>query len=254
MKTFRLIAVAVIGFALWAGLAAQAQESYTWKQYDTESPFLIKYSGTGAATVTVVTAGNTTISDDGNETSIDTTNTIADVMALINAVTNAAGVKNFSTKLWGGLAADTCTLKMLTAAATVLTKNEWSNVMKWDVSVGLTADVVVSQLIGDQVKTPRLLTGIYGDPIGTGNVTARVYNGGSLVWQKTFTSPTYVWPATLLTGGTNINTNTLAADAVVHVNEPVNIRLSADKVAFVRLTRATTCTTTLGGVGAAYKD
>jgi hypothetical protein len=34
----------------------------------------------------------------------------------------------------------------------------------------------------------------------------------------------------------------------------MNIRLSSDKVAFVRLTRATTMTTTSGGVGAAVKD
>lgn len=265
------IAVAtLLCMVAWFALSVQAQESYVWKQYDTESPFLIKYTGTGSATVTVVTATDMTISDDGNETTICTSNTIATVMELINAVTNAAGVKNFSTKLWGGLEADVCTLKMLTAAATVLTPNAWSTVVKWDVSVGLTADCVLSTIgPGDSVITPRLLTSIFSDPIGTGNVTLRVYNNGTSVFQKTYTSPVYVNPASAgggtiitLSGSTDVVTrvtNTIAgitytADPVVHINEPVDIRLSAGKVAFVRATRATTATTTLGGIGAAVKD
>jgi hypothetical protein len=61
-------------------------------------------------------------------------------------------------------------------------------------------------------------------------------------------------PATIVFDATIGSTNTMGVVAVVDVNEPVNIRLSVDKVAFVRLTRATSCTTTLGGVGASVKD
>ena len=271
MKTRMKIAVAaLLCMVAWFALSVQAQESYSWKQYDTESPFLIKYTGTGSATVTVVTATGITINDSGNETNVDATNTIATVMGLINACTNAAGVKNFSTQIWGGLAADTCTIKLLAASATVLTPGQWSTVVKWDTSVGLTADCVLSTIgPGDSVITPRLLTSIFGDPIGTGNVTLRVYNDGTSVFQKTYTSPVYVNPAsggggTIITmsGSTDVVTrvtNTIAgitytADATVEINEPVNIRLSAGKVAFVRATRATSATTTLGGIGAAVKD
>ena len=86
-----------------------------------------------------------------------------------------------------------------------------------------------------------LLKGVY--PGGTGNATAAIYEDGVLIAEKVVTSPVYVFASTLLTGGTNINTNTLGVDAVVNIDWPLGIRSLGAKPIIVRVSRATTATT-----------
>ena len=88
-----------------------------------------------------------------------------------------------------------------------------------------------------------MIESVVGYPGGTGALTLGIYQSGVLIDEQVIASPTYVFAATLLTGGTNVNTNTLGVINDVNLNVPLNIRSLGAQPIIIRASRATTATT-----------
>jgi hypothetical protein len=239
----------VLSFAV---IQAQAETKfYSWANYDEGVPIIVRYTRTGAHTGTIqVTSAAIITGDDG----IYTTNalggaTVATIVAGINAGVNSDSEKWFEAKAWGATTADTIAdSDLLTLAATTLEANAWNYGVKWDSSVDLHYDVVVSTMLGSSMQTPKSIERILGFPSGTGAITLTVYSGDTVKWKEVITSPIYTHSA----AGT---TETFAADedTPARINKIVDIQLAAGKRAWIRAARATTATQ-VGGIGAVGKQ
>jgi hypothetical protein len=216
-----------------------------WADYDGASPFIVRYMDADDVGTITLAATAVTCVDDGNSTAISLTPTLtlAELVAAINACTNATGTKNFEAKMWAGVSADTVSNQIVAVSATTLTKT-WSTVAKWDTSVCLHYDVVANGLpFGPdaEIGSAGVITGLYGEPAGTGNRTVSVYVNGSRKFYQTFVSPFYV-----PTADSTVNVVNATFDAST-VDLGAGIPVGKDYVGFARVACATTATT--GGLG-----
>ena len=202
------------------------------------------YNGyTGTLTIAVASggAGNYTVTCDGlaNTVAGSTITSNADVSAAIVACTNTAGYRKLVVDAAPSLATDVLNAHILTATYTAL-PGKWLEIL-WDTSTCLHYDLYFGA--GKHGFGAYTISRIVAYPGGTGNVTAAIYEDGVLIAEKVVTSPVYVFASILLTGGTNVNTNTLGVDAVVNIDWPLGIRSLGAKPIIVRVSRATTATT-----------
>ena len=182
---------------------------------------------------------------------------MAQAVAWINSITNATGTHVLTAAPWEALTTDTLTNNLMVTTNEVI-KNVWDlNRFKWDTSVVLHYDVVPDSpaSFNGAPAGGYALADVFGSPSGTGNVTLDVYLNDTLAYERTVTSPVYTLPATLLWGGTNVQTNTLTTDATVSLdgltgNFPL-IKIGGGVKCLVRATRATTATT--GIIGASIE-
>lgn len=247
--------------------AGSAHAQSVWKDYDAESPLLVRYIGSDTATITVTT-GKVEIVDNlwtNTHTFATQVGTLATLKANIDGATNASGTKQFQTIYWAGTSGDSATATYFVAASSTTITREWSKVLKWDTSTCLHYDACINPGATDKPVGGYLIDRIFGSPDGTGNVTLSVYADGTKRYQRTFTSPTYDVGATGLVipyayGGTNeaaaigYYTNTLyTADNTVTLDVDLGsgIFVGSGEPGFVRATRATTATT--GGLGVSFK-
>jgi hypothetical protein len=218
-------------YAADAGILCQVQNGFT-------GTLSIVVSGAGAAG----SIQTNVITCDGLATTLVVTNggtTAAQLEARIAACTNAAGQALLSVNAEPSLAADT----ICEVAGTYTAVYNKTLSLLWDVSACLHYDVYLpSRLYNAGVGAYRLAA-IKGQPTGTGNVTLSVYQNGTLVDQEVIISPYYVNPATLLNGGTNLTTNTLAAVDIVNLNQSEGITFMGSQPIIIRAARATTATT-----------
>jgi len=211
-----------------------------WSAADGAAPFAVRYKD--GANVGTITATSTTIvcTDDGNANTLTLTAdsyTLADVLAFVNAATNASGDKNFEAKIWAGLSADVVTNTYVTALSATAVDRQWNYDVKWDTSVVKRYDAAAGVLVNTSYVNEGKVHRIFGSPAGTGAVTLSVYVDGSVRWQKVIASPVYVKAE---------DNTTNVADNAVFFSEEVNIDVG-NQPAFVRAARATTATT--GGIG-----
>lgn len=225
-------------------------DGYKYTAYDSGKAIRIKYepdNSTNTATITVAAAAVTLASPDvitgqGTNTlgaGLACTN-VGDLIRNIQAITNATGFHPFEVHAWNALSADPVSNLFVAASADTLTHKTWEYHCAWDTSASTNYGVVASSMVGDSVLGGFTIDSVKGEPDGTGNLTLRVYEDGTVIWKKTVTSPYYV-PAL---GGSLSN---YAAITTVTLDQPVGIPADNGKTYLIRATRATSATT--GGLG-----
>jgi len=246
MKKTRIIAGIVLVLGMFGSMVRAEQEGITFfNEYDEASAIRLRYIG--AATATVSNAPNTiTLTDDGtiNTITLTAATTMSSVLASIMDATNSASARNFIPEYFCTLSTDTMSNKFVQATVfTDVSDGKWASVLKVDTSEALTYDVarVGSGLSGGiRSSAACWLKGINGNITGTGDVTLNVYVDDDKMWEKVYQSPVYG-----TSDGTVFTTN-----AIVSVNEDLNMYIGGGRRVLVRATRATTATT--GGIGAVF--
>ena len=238
-KTYMKI---LAGVVILLALCIPVDAGSVWNAADTAAPFAIRFTDDDVTGTIAVTSNILYLADDGNLNTItysdtNTMNELDEMIAAINAVTNTSGDKNFEATYWAGIAADTVTNLYLESMSTTTITRQWSYAVNWDTSVCLHYDSAVGTMVGTTPVAAGKIDHIFGDPIGTGDVTLSVYVDGSVKWSRLITSPTYVATAVSTTN---------VAEASAAFDYEVNIPVGSQP-AFVRAARATTATT--GGIG-----
>lgn len=228
----------VMAFVVASALA----QTYAWKGADASVPILIRTltgeTATGTVAATVLNVGIDSVATVA--ITLTPTKTVATVIGELNAVTNAAGKYVFEAICWEAVSSDTVSNKLL--AATPSFGSAWDSDIKWDTSTYLSYTVIPDKNVGTAPVGGYGLTRILGVPTGTGDVTVRVYEDDTEIFQQIFVSPRYELGGVLSTDVyTNVTVN-LAVDLG-------NIRIGSGKRGLVKVTRASTATT--GGIGAA---
>jgi hypothetical protein len=255
MKKTNMIVSAVISLALLAGSAlAAGNAGSVWKAADGEYAFQIKYTPSDSDNVATVQVAAAAITFSGQDVASGTINLTAaykasDVVSAISALTNTAGTKCFQAMYWASIAADTVSNKLVAASATALTSDLWTKMGAWDTSGVLHYDAATTK--HPDYKLSHRITGLMGEPSGTGALTLTVYENGVVKYLRTITSPYYTKPATENMTGTvtNVVNNDVPIDGV---SFGTGIEIGAGYVGFVRASRATTATT--GGIGASIDE
>lgn len=188
------------------------------------------YEGGAAATNTVV-VGSTSNTIDGS----GATDTVAELAAAIVACTNSAGNPVLLADTRCSVSTDSTDGELLdgtyTIAAKSGTKTYWGELL-WDTSDVKWYSVYIpaARQAAEGVRSDISLDNIYGNPIGTGNVTLDVYVDGTKSWS-------------LLMPEVYAYSNNTATVAL-----PVTLDLPVQrKPVMIRATRATTATT--GNIG-----
>ena len=169
-----------------------------------------------------------------------TNDTITEVAASVSALTNAAGTTSLTVNKEPSLNADSCDAELLDGTYTAA-EGKWLELL-WDTSAHLSLDLYFPSRTYQTGVSAYILDKVQSLPTGTGDVTASVYKNGTLIASKVITSPSYVLPETLLTGGTNINTNTLGTVATVNLDWELDMPFTGKDAVIVRAARGTTLT------------
>lgn len=220
----------------------------SWRDYDEASPLLVRYNNSNGTGTIAVIATTITITDDGNANTYSMatgSTTVADIYTAITTATNTSGDKNFEASYSCALAADIVTTNYLVVGTNTLDK-EWDDDLKWDTSTCLHYDVPISMpspYKGTGYMGTRNVSGIYGSPDGTGNVTLSMYVDGSKRFGRTYLSPVGVAG---INAGASAATNLTENGVYPDIQFTRGIRVGRVN-AFVRAARATTATT--GGLG-----
>lgn len=237
MKNIIVGLISVLGLA--GSVIAEQDGVTTYNEEDAAPAIRVKWNGT-ASTNLHASFTSTTTTIVLAEGVVSTTITMplskswTNIINEINGFTNASGVCNFKAELLNAELFDTISNKVQAVATTDIQDGKWHEVMKWDTSVALTFDVSrPAELGGYRVNK------IYGEPNGTGNITAQAWVDGKEVYYKTIVSPVYVYSST--------GTTYVASDEVHDLDKDVNIYVGKNQRFHLRLTRATTAT--VGGVG-----
>jgi hypothetical protein len=171
---------------------------------------------------------------------VGATNTIGEMTTVLGAVSNAAGEKLLTYDYNCALSADEFSTRVLTET-NIIAAGAWGKAATWDTSVALHYNVYVPGKIAESggVEGRKVVSKLFGDVGGTGDVTLNVYEDGTEKYVETIRSPVY------LQGATNI---LWASVATVNLSDkgftwPCPRRTDV----LIRATRATTGTT--GGMG-----
>ena len=244
MKIFGLygIAVALAAVFLTSGNVMAAQ--IISKTADVSTAFRIKNGYTG--TFTYVVGSDTSVSTnvltcDGNANTRIFTNgadTIKTLQTYILTCTNVAGESSLTLNTEPSLAADT--MGLLAGTYTALA-GEWVDIL-WDTSVCLHYDLYLASRTYYTGVSAYILDKVVGEPTGTGDMTASIYQDGTLIARKVITSPVYVNPETWIDNSAG-STNTFTTDANVNLNWEVDMPFSGKDAVIIRAARATTATT-----------
>jgi hypothetical protein len=244
----KIISVCVSILVASAVFAADAER--VWNSEDT-APAIRVYNGyTDNISIQCGTnaMGNVIITDGTTSSNIMNQGllTVAQVVTYMSAYTNASGERLLTVDYYGVLAADSTSNLFLVAAITNK-PGKWTTALKVDTSQAKFHSTYLPGATLGGSGTRKVLTDIYGDIGGTGNITLSAYANGTKVYQKTIVSPVYVWAA--ITGVTNLNTTDDVSPGYIH--EQVNIPFNGSESIMIRGARATTATT--GGIGASIK-
>jgi hypothetical protein len=246
-----LMAAIICGYMASGVVAQDSGYARGFEAYDSSPVFKVMNKGnenvtfqfnTEVSTGIVVVIGGVTNTFDAGTATYDT---VAELAAAIEALTNSAGLKPLTVKYWCSLGTDTISNKVLTATNTIAaSKHEWTDIGVWDTSTLLAYPVAVAP--GDN---PKVLKSIDGNVAGTGNITLDVYscnmadNTQAKIGTWSVVSPIYV------AGSMASISNVYSSDDVTMgiINMPVNVPVGRGEAVLVRASRATTATT--GGVG-----
>jgi len=169
-----------------------------------------------------------------------TNDTITEVATSLSALTNASGTTSLTVNKEPSLNADSCDAELLDGTYTAAA-GEWLELL-WDTSTHLSLDLYFPSRTYQTGVSAYILKKVQALPTGTGNVTASIYKGGTLIASKVITSPIYVNPETLVAGGTNAVTNTYGTVTTVNLDWELDMPFTGKDAVIVRATRATTLT------------
>lgn len=245
----KILYTALALFAL-GSMSANAQTLFAGAD---ASPALRVYNGyagslsivvSGAGTGLVVTADSNvnTLNGDGSD------DTVAELAALIAAVTNASNEKLLLVDTSVSLSTDSTDGELLSGTYTAGT-GEWLEI-PWDTSAALHYSASIQKApqfkpgtmidVSQRWHVPGVIKNVYGDVAGTGNVTVSIYVNGTAKFQQVVTSPRYETPA----NGTN---NVAEASVYLQDLSIPQIAYGPQDAVIVRAARATTATT--GNIG-----
>jgi len=236
----------IVGLFLLAalGVVHAAQDGVTiFNEADEAKALTVRYRGNAAATITNTT---TTVicSDGGTLTTItmEEADTMAELVADINAATNSSGDRNFSADYYCTLSTDVPSNKVIAASLLTISDGKQYSFLTMDTSAFKSFDVArTSADLANGIKSSSALTltGITGVPGGTGDATISVYVDDDMKYQYSEENPVYS-----SSDGSIFNTN-----AIVALNLVLELYAGKERV-HVRAARATTATT--GGVGMVF--
>jgi len=237
------IAVALASVFLVSGSVMAAQ--IISKVEDASVALRVKNGYDTTLTIVVTGAGtNLTVACDAHTNTVNgdvaACDIISELDAAILACTNAAGTASLTINAEPSLAADSTDGELLDGTYTAA-EGKWLELL-WDTSAHLSLDLYFPSRTYQTGVSAYILDKVQALPTGTGDVTASVYKNGTLIASKVITSPSYVLPETLLTGGTNINTNTLGTVATVNLDWEVDMPFTGKDAVIIRAARATTLT------------
>lgn len=234
------IIVSLISVLSLVGVVLAEQDGVTtYNEEDAAPAIRVMWTGTAStnlhanwtSTTTTITLAEGVVS---SNITLVLSKSWTNILNEINGFTNASGKSNFKAELLNAELFDTISNKVQAVSLVDIQDGKWHEFMKWDTSVSLTFDASrPAELGGYRVNK------IYGEPNGTGNITAQAWVDGKEVYYKTIVSPVYVYSST--------GTTYVASDEVHDLDKDVNIYVGKNQRFHLRLTRATTATT--GGVG-----
>lgn len=230
-----LFALMLAGFAFGEGSihyeAADSSPAIRFQNIGSE-PVSITIASGGESAANTVVIGSTTNTIDGSG-AIDT---VAELAAAIAAATNSAGNPVLIMDTRCSLSTDSTDGELLdgtyTAAAASGNSKPWGEIL-WDTSDVAFYSVYVpaSRQSVTGKRTALDIDTLYGNPLGTGAVTASVYIGGTKAWEM------------LLPEVYAYSNNTASVALPVKVDIP-----AGNDSVLVRVSRATTATTGIIGV------
>jgi len=225
----------IVALGLIAGIAsAQVVMS---KAADKSVAMRVKNDSTATLSITIATGGASAANEvviNSNTNTIDgsgSIDTIVEFAAAIAACTNAAGSKPLTVDSACALAADSTDGELLDGTYTAAA-GKWLELL-WDTSASLSYDLYLPG--GQYGSGSYKISKITGCPVGTGDVTLGIYQGGTLIAQQIYTSPIWKYSDATMTNG--------AADDVVNIDWAIDMRNLGGEAVIVRAARATTATT-----------
>ena len=234
------------------GFGAAADEAFTlYNAEDTSPAIRVKNGYKFPVTFVWLTAGsnaNNRIEIKESSGAVTTnlintvgaTNTIGEMTTVLGAVSNAAGERLLTYDYNCSLAADEFSTRVLTET-NIISAGAWGKAATWDTSVALHYNVYVPGKIAESggQESRKVISKLFGDVGGTGNVTLNIYEDGTEKYFETIRSPEYFVAAT--------NNGLWAEVNTVNLNKALNWPCPRRTDVLIRATRATTGTT--GGIG-----
>jgi len=221
------------------GLAADGQIFYAEdaspaiRVYNSGSELVTIQTLLGGAGTNVVTIGSIANTIDGS----GTTDSVAELAAAIAACTNSAGKTPLTVDIGCNAASTESTDGELLDATVTIRSGSWGEVT-WDTSDVKWFRTYLPSSANGASRSGALVTSLYGNVGGTGDVTIRGYLDGSKIFEKIIESPIGV-----LNGPTNLTDNVTAGCVEI----PLNLYVGKSQRFMISSGRATTGTT--GGIG-----
>lgn len=238
MKVFLgAMAIVALGFLLAGQCVADKIISAT---ADTSIALRCKNGDSSTLTVVVATNGEHIVVTVGgvttNLTAGSSYDTIAELAAKIEALTNTSGTAETTVDKECSLDADSTDDELLDGTYTAA-EGKWLNLL-WDTSEADHYDIYLRSRTYQTGVAPYTLKKIMGEPTGTGNATLTIYLDGTAITRELYTSPVYVNPATMNMTGTVTN----ATVNTVNVDMDVNMPFSGEDPVIIRVTRTAATT------------
>ena len=167
-------------------------------------------------------------------TGANTNGTITLLADSIGALTNAAGTASLTANKEPSLDADSTDAELLDGTYTAA-PGEWLELL-WDTSTHLSLDLYFPSRTYQTGVSAYILDKVQALPTGTGNVTASIYKGGTLIAQKVIVSPVYV------PSSGSAATNNYVVDAVANLSWELDMPFTGKDAVIVRAARGTTLT------------
>jgi len=163
-----------------------------------------------------------------------TNDTITEVAASLSALTNTAGTTSLTVNKEPSLDADSCDAELLDGTYTAA-EDKWLELL-WDTSAHLSLDLYFPSRTYQTGVSAYILDKVQALPTGTGNVTASIYKGGTLIAQKVIVSPVYV------PSSGSAATNNYVVDAVANLSWELDMPFTGKDAVIIRAARGTTLT------------
>lgn len=250
-KVKEITIVALMSFALGAGVFAQERDTYIRAFTTNDAAPILRVQNTGNELVTfkwtvssnlsviIGTVTNTT-------TYIGLSNTVSQTATGVKNCTNSSGDKVLNVEYYCSVGADTVTNLFKLSTNTIASGNhEWNDVGTWL----CVSNLAYYTYIAPQ-QNPMVIESIDGNIAGTGNITIDVYkhkdsdDTQTKVWTHTIVSPVYVWAS--ITSITNSNASDDVTPGIINLKPLISVGRGEGVV--VKAARATTATGA-GGVG-----
>jgi hypothetical protein len=252
MNRLRLLLIILLASGYCAGHVLADEDAVTMYVEDTSpalrlhnnfdggtSARVVFQAGDDAANYVIIVGPGGTVSNaiTGMDGAIDT---IAEIAPLLEACTNTAGEKKLTVDYDCSLAADSTNAELLDSTDVTVQSGDWGEIALWDTT---DSDFFSCYIPGGSVggqDCKKIITRIYGNIVGTGNVTVNIYVDGVEKFERVFVSPVFVQGDSTA----DDNDDEHASDSVGpgQVNIPINFPAQPSENVLIRASRGTAAT------------